>query len=173
MAAAEGLAFDFVAGDDADLLACFDRYYAELASRFEGGFDPSSGGYAGSVPGDPSRSWALLVRQGGRAVGCGMLKQIAPGTGEVKRVWCDPALRGQGIARRVMDVLEARALAEGLPLMRLDTNRALTEARGMYLRRGYVEIAPYNDNAYADHWFEKRLDQSQPPLDPATSTPGR
>jgi hypothetical protein len=27
----------------------------------------------------------------------------------------------------------------------------------MYRERGYVEIARYNDDPYADHWFEKRL----------------
>jgi hypothetical protein len=26
----------------------------------------------------------------------------------------------------------------------------------MYRHRGYAEIASYNDDPYADHWFEKR-----------------
>ena len=39
----------------------------------------------------------------------------------------------------------------------LDTNRALKEAQTLYRSLGYAEIARYNDNPYADHWFEKRL----------------
>jgi hypothetical protein len=39
----------------------------------------------------------------------------------------------------------------------LDTNRTLTEAQALYHKLGYVGIARYNDNLYADHWFEKRL----------------
>ena len=27
----------------------------------------------------------------------------------------------------------------------------------MYRSRGYREVAPFNDERYADHWFEKRL----------------
>jgi hypothetical protein len=33
----------------------------------------------------------------------------------------------------------------------------LDEARAMYLGAGYAEITRYNDNPYANHWFEKRL----------------
>src|SRR3546814_19496186 len=43
----------------------------------------------------------------------------------------------------------------GLHTLRLDTNRSLAEARALYLRNGYREVAPYNDNHYADHWFQK------------------
>lgn len=45
----------------------------------------------------------------------------------------------------------------GLTTLRLDTNRSLTEARALYARNGYREILRYNDNPYADHWFEKRM----------------
>jgi hypothetical protein len=45
----------------------------------------------------------------------------------------------------------------GLHTLRLDTNRSLTEARALYARNDYGEIARYNDNPYADHWFEKRV----------------
>ena len=41
--------------------------------------------------------------------------------------------------------------------VRLETNRALTEAIAMYRSAGYVEIEPFNDERYAHHWFEKRL----------------
>ena len=41
--------------------------------------------------------------------------------------------------------------------MRLDTNRVLGEAIAMYRAQGYREIARFNDNPYAHHWFEKSL----------------
>ena len=41
--------------------------------------------------------------------------------------------------------------------LRLDTNRALKEAHALYRKLGFVETARYNDNPYADHWFEKRI----------------
>ena len=39
----------------------------------------------------------------------------------------------------------------------LDTNRTLTEAVALYARAGYTEIERYNDNPYAEAWFEKAL----------------
>ena len=41
--------------------------------------------------------------------------------------------------------------------MRLYTNRSLDEAKAMYRANGYREIARYNDDPYANHWFEKSL----------------
>jgi len=34
----------------------------------------------------------------------------------------------------------------------------LVEAQAKYRREGYREIARYNDNPYAQHWFEKKLE---------------
>jgi hypothetical protein len=34
----------------------------------------------------------------------------------------------------------------------------LTEAINLYRSAGYSEVAAFNDEPYADHWFEKRLD---------------
>jgi hypothetical protein len=42
-------------------------------------------------------------------------------------------------------------------VFRLDTNGTLSEARGLYAAAGYREIAPFNANPYAHHWFEKRV----------------
>jgi hypothetical protein len=39
----------------------------------------------------------------------------------------------------------------------VDTRHDLVAARRLYMRQGYVEIPPYSDNPYADHWFEKNL----------------
>jgi ribosomal protein S18 acetylase RimI-like enzyme len=65
--------------------------------------------------------------------------------------------RGLGIGRRLLGELEAHAADHGAHALRLETNRALTEAISLYRSAGYVEVAPFNDEAYAHHWFEKRL----------------
>jgi GNAT superfamily N-acetyltransferase len=85
--------------------------------------------------------------------------EIKPGEikpGEIKRMWVAPDARGLGIAQRLLDAIEAQAVSMGLDTLQLDTNRALTEAHALYTRNGYREIPRYNDNPYADHWFEKR-----------------
>ena len=65
--------------DSADARWCLGHYYAELESRFEGGFDPGPGGY------DPSGSM-LVTRLDGALVGCGVLRDIGDGVGEIKRL---------------------------------------------------------------------------------------
>ena len=137
-------------GDSADARWCLEHYYAELDSRFEGGFDPGPGAY------DPSGSM-LVARLDGAPVGCGVLRSLEAGIGEIKRLWIAPAARGLGLASLMMDRLEAMAREAGYKAVRLDTNRTLVEAQAMYAKRGYAEIERYNDNPFAHRWYEKRL----------------
>jgi ribosomal protein S18 acetylase RimI-like enzyme len=72
-------------------------------------------------------------------------------------MWVAPSVRGLGLGRRLLHELENRARAEGLRLMRLETRDELSEAIRMYQTSGYREVAPFNDEPYAHHWFEKSL----------------
>jgi hypothetical protein len=52
----------------------------------------------------------------------------------------------------------ARLVREnGVRVLRLETNRALEEAIGLYRAAGFAEVAQFNDEPYAHHWFEKEL----------------
>jgi DNA-binding MarR family transcriptional regulator/GNAT superfamily N-acetyltransferase len=135
--------------------ACIAAYVQELQARFAHGFDPARS--VSAEPGElvPPAGVFVLARLDGRAIGCGGLKVTAPGEGEIKRMWIAPDARGLGLAQRLLAALEAHAAAMGLHTLRLDTNRSLSEARALYLRNGYREVARYNDNPYADHWFQK------------------
>lgn len=136
--------------------ACIAAYLRELDERFESGFDPARGPSADPAELVPPAGLFLLARLDGVAIGCGALKVGAGGVGEIKRMWVAPSARGLGVAQRLLDALEGHAADMGLHTLRLDTNRSLAEARALYARNGYREIAAYNDNPYADHWFEKR-----------------
>jgi ribosomal protein S18 acetylase RimI-like enzyme len=72
-------------------------------------------------------------------------------------MWVTDEVRGLGIGRRMLESLEAEALGLGLRTVRLETNRALTEAISLYRSAGYREVSRFNDDPYANHWFEKRL----------------
>jgi len=143
--------------DSADAVWCLERYFAELARRFDEGFDPGKGAKVGAEAMNPPNGWFFLARLDGRPVGCGGLAPLGAKTGEIKRVWTAPEARGLGVARRIVAAVEAAARAAGLTTLKLDTNRALKEAHALYRKLGFVETARYNDNPYADHWFEKRL----------------
>lgn len=93
----------------------------------------------------------------GEPVACGAIKPISPGIGSIKRMWVAGSARGHELGRRMLAALEDQARELGLMTLRLETNRALTEAIRLYRSAGYTEVAPFNSDPYADHWFEKRL----------------
>jgi DNA-binding MarR family transcriptional regulator/GNAT superfamily N-acetyltransferase len=145
------------APDTADARLCLSTYFSELAARFETGFDAGADDSARVEDMAPPSGLFVIARLDGDAVGCGGFKRVDKATGEIKRVWTAPSARGMGVARRMLRALEAAAREAGVKTLRLDTNRALTEAHALYRSEGYLEIARFNDNPYAHHWFEKRL----------------
>jgi len=141
----------------AEARRCLDSYFGELAERFERGYDPANDLSASAENLAPPSGLFVLARLRGEPIGCGALKRIDAATGEIKRVWTAPSARGLGVARRILHRLEDEALAMGFVVLRLDTNKALTEAHAFYLKEGYRDVARFNDNPYAHRWFEKRL----------------
>ena len=93
-------------------------------------------------------------------VGCGGLKLRPGAPAELRRMWVSDDVRGLGIGKRLLAELERRAAARGAGAVRLETNRTLTEAIGLYRANGYREIPAFNDEVYAHHWFEKTLVQT-------------
>jgi GNAT superfamily N-acetyltransferase len=141
----------------ADARWCFNQYFAELNRRFEGGFDPGL-----SISADPQELTSpmgllLIARLHGRPIGCGALKFHQRRPAELKRMWIAPAARGLGVGRRLLGELERTAGEAGVVVLRLETNRALSEAIALYKRSGYVEVKAFNAEPYAHHWFEKTL----------------
>jgi DNA-binding MarR family transcriptional regulator/GNAT superfamily N-acetyltransferase len=135
---------------------CLERYFEELAARFEAGFDPGRGISASPEELTPPHGYFLLATLHDEPVGCGALK-CHRDFGEIKRMWVAASARGLGIGKRILERLEALALERHIPLLRLETNKALTEAQSLYRSSGYREVHPFNDEPYAHHWFEKTL----------------
>ncbi|MFI8530678.1 GNAT family N-acetyltransferase [Streptomyces aquilus] len=144
-----------VDGAAPDARACLDAYAADIDARFPEGFDKSD--LVGPQEVSGTAGAFFVAYEEGRPVGCGALRRLEPGVGELRHVWVHRDARRLGLARRLLAALEAEAAARGLTLLRLDTHATLTEAQAMYRACGYTEIPAYVDHVYADHWFEKRL----------------
>ncbi|WP_256339821.1 MULTISPECIES: helix-turn-helix domain-containing GNAT family N-acetyltransferase [unclassified Streptomyces] len=146
---------EVVDGASPAALACLDAYAADIDARFPEGFDKAALVRPEEVTGDAGAF--LVAYEEKRTVGCGALRRLEPGVGEIRHVWVHPRARRLGLARRLLSGLEREARARGLDAVRLDTHAELTEAQAMYRACGYTEIPAYDDNVYASHWFEKRL----------------
>lgn len=145
--------------DPRDALArdCLARYYEELARRFPAGFEVSRSRDPDANDMVAPRGAFFVATARDRGLGCVGLKGTGGEVAEIKRLWVAPTARGMGLARRLMTAAEARARELGVAVLRLDTNRALPEAAALYRRTGWTEIARFNDDPYAEVFFEKRL----------------
>lgn len=144
-----------VAWADADAVALRARQRVEIAERY--GTPDSEPGVA------PSEAdvveFVVAYEHGGTAVGCGGLRDLGDGAGEIKRMYVTPPWRGSECASRLLAELEDRARARGWSSLRLETGDSQPDAVRFYTRSGYVRIP--NFGAYAgveaSRCFEREL----------------
>ena len=101
----------------------------------------------------------LAAFVGEEVVGCGAVKRMQSGYGEIKRMFVEPGVRGRGVGAALMDGLESSLVARGIGLARLETGVRQPEAIALYERRGYVRIPPFGEypNDPLSVFMEKRL----------------
>ncbi|MEL7163734.1 MAG: GNAT family N-acetyltransferase [Bacteroidota bacterium] len=87
--------------------------------------------------------YVVLAYLEDEAVGCGAIKQFAPGTMEVKRMYTDGAHRGHGIAGEVLAELEQWARELGASRCLLETGVRQPYAIRLYEKHGYLRMANY------------------------------
>lgn len=116
-----------------------------------GDFEPPVGaffvGYLDEVP-VVSGAWrtTTLTRLGERAL-------------EIKRMYVPPAYQRQGLARRMLDHLEAEGRAQGADHLILETGLMQPEAIALYTSRGYEPVAGFGFYCGSDlsRCFGRRL----------------
>lgn len=101
----------------------------------------------------------VLAYSGDEPVGCGAIKEFAPATMEVKRMFVPLERRGQGIASLVLSELENWAKEMNYGSCILETGLKQPEAIRLYKKNAYTIIPNYGQ--YADVassvCFEKKL----------------
>jgi ribosomal protein S18 acetylase RimI-like enzyme len=129
-----------------------NAFLSEMAERVDARFLDADVVAQASKP----EFFVLALDDANRAVGCGALRQVSPGTGEIGQMWVNPVLRGRGIGRRMLSALEGAAAVAELLTVRLETHENLTESILLFETNGYqrVGVAP---NEVATHVYEKDL----------------
>jgi putative acetyltransferase len=88
----------------------------------------------------PGLGTFVMARVDGRAVGCGAVRLLDPTTVEVKRMYVEPEQRGRGVAKEILQHLEAAARELGAQRAVLETGVLQDEAIGLYRRAGYNQV---------------------------------
>ena len=131
MALAHALFVEYARWLKVDL--CFQGFDEELRTL--------PGAYA------PPRGRLLLAGRGADAFACIALRPLAqPAVGEIKRLYVQPAQRGEGWGRRLVAALLAEARAIGYEELKLDTLGWMNAARALYEETGFRPCAPYYVN---------------------------
>jgi ribosomal protein S18 acetylase RimI-like enzyme len=141
-------------------------YYHDIVSRYHGleASEEEIDAAMRDEPGDdlaPPRGLLLVACADDTVLGCAGLRLLPDDIGEVTRVHVAVNARGRGLGSRLLRELEDEARPRQLSTLRLDTRGDLVEARRLYARHGYHEVAPFNRDPYADHWFAKSLGPDQ------------
>ncbi|MGW1808052.1 GNAT family N-acetyltransferase [Streptomyces sp. NPDC002078] len=86
-----GISVESHDGASADARACLDAYAADIDARFPDGHDKAA------LVRPEEMTWAagafLVAYEEGRPVGCGALRRLAPGVGEIRHVRVHPEAR--------------------------------------------------------------------------------
>ncbi len=85
----------------------------------------------------------FVARRDGRALGCGGYMLLDEKAAEMKRLFVDPAARGQGVGRLIVRAIEHAAVQEGVEMLFLETGVKSFEAIGLYKGQDFLECGPF------------------------------
>ena len=77
----------------------------------------------------------IVAEVDGKVVGCGALLRLGADLVEIRSLGIDPAYQGQGIGRKIVELLEQRARELGIPKL-----MALTYEVGFFERNGFTVV---------------------------------
>ena len=101
-------------------------------------------------------TFSLVRRDDGSRVTAGVRGILNMGAVEIRTLWVDEGLRGQGIGAALLAAVEAEAKRRGATRARLDTYD--WQAQPFYESRGYRPFAAFDFPAGARQvWLEKEL----------------
>lgn len=137
-----------------DFIALVQKLDAELAER-----DGADHSFYAQFNKIGMIKYAVVAYEDGIPAGCGAIREFAPQTMEIKRMYTSPGSRGKGIAKMVLAELEAWTSELGFGKCVLETGKKQPEAIELYNRSGYSVIPNFGQYAGIDNsvCFEKTL----------------
>lgn len=88
-------------------------------------------------------AYALICYDNKKLVGCGCYKVIDHQTVEIKRMYVNERYRRQGIATKILNRLEKKAVSEGFVIAELETGKDMQDNILMYQKCGYDLVENY------------------------------
>ena len=127
--------------DRDDVRALLDQHFKEM----QAGSPPEA---CHVLPRDGLKDPAIrffTLREEGALLGCGALKRLEPGHGEIKSMRTATAALGRGVGKAMLDQLVATAQAEDMSRLSLETGSTeqFAAALRLYEREGFKRCGPF------------------------------
>ena len=124
--------------------AAIARVIAASFEQYRGKLNPESGAFretADGIAGELARgAGAIVAERNGEMLGCVLVEELE-GDLYFGRLSVVPSARGQGLAKRLIDAVEAEARRRGLPGVRLGVRVVLTDNQRLFQALGYRETS--------------------------------
>lgn len=142
------------AGDAAAVKACIDASYRHYLERL-----------GGVLPGPMREDYAEVIRtrrsvtvaESDGAIHGVLILDVTDDGFLLETVGVDPANRGTGLGRKLLELAEAEARKAGFDAIYLYTHQKMTENQALYLKIGYVEYDRRVDEGLPRVFMRKRL----------------
>lgn len=97
----------------------------------------------------------FTLREDGALLGCGALKRLTKGHGEIKSMRTADSALGRGVGKAMLDHLMSTARSEGVTRLSLETGSTeqFAAANRLYEKEGFQRCWPFGD--YADTPFTR------------------
>jgi len=118
-----------------------------LNAELSGAYPEPGATHFGLAPEEVSgrRGAFLVVYADGIPVGCGAVRLVDPETGELKRMYMSPTVRGKGLGRKLVAALENEARSLGAKRLILETGIRQAAAIALYRKCGFESIPLYGE----------------------------
>ncbi|WP_295143456.1 GNAT family N-acetyltransferase [uncultured Reyranella sp.] len=124
--------------------AAIAHVIAASFEQYRGKLNPESGAFretADGIAGELARgAGAIVAERNGEMLGCVLVEELE-GDLYFGRLSVVPSARGQGLAKRLIDAVEAEARRRGLPGVRLGVRVVLTDNQRLFQALGYRETS--------------------------------
>jgi GNAT superfamily N-acetyltransferase len=105
------------------------------------------------APYEPPAGGLWVAYRDGAAAGCVALHALGATVGEIKRMYVEPAHRGHGVARSLLDRVIEEARWRKYDTLRLGTLATMHAAQKLYTSTGFRKIEPYRAVEFGDTLF--------------------
>jgi N-acetylglutamate synthase-like GNAT family acetyltransferase len=140
--------------DAAGVKACIDASYGHYVARIGGLPGPMRDDYAEVI----RTRWRVTVAESEGAIVGVLILDVTDEGFLLETVGVVPALWGQGMGRRLLELAEAEARRAGFDAIYLYTHQKMTENQRLYAKIGYAEFERRVDGGLPRVYMRKRLE---------------